>query len=344
MFDKYIIIITLINITVKFFYFLVINVFLLSTVQAQSKTAVVSKPDTLLCYLNSIGHVVETKDSAEYFLLILPPDTAVDKQLFRVNEYYKNGKVRMVGNSLTDNIKLKFKGTQITYFPNGHKMQMVNYADGWPDGAEREFYPNGKLYCLKTFIKDKPAFFDQYNDSTGKVITTGGTGTWKEYMDENFNKNFIEGEVALGLQEGIWEGIVRDSIKITAKYKSGELVFSNVVDKSQTFTSVEQMPGFLGGLEAFYKFLAQSIRYPATAFENNIQGKVVVQFIVEKDGRLTNFKILRSVGGGCDEEAIRVLSSSPRWLPGMQANKPVKVYYIVPISFTIEQSRKGSPN
>ena len=333
-----------IDVMLKYFCFLVVNMLLLSIVHAQSKTAAGNKSDTLLYYLNSTGHVVDVKDSAEYFLLILPPDTAVDKQLFRVNEYYKNGKVRMVGNSVTDNINLKFKGTQITYFPNGHKMQMVNYNDGIPDGDEREYYPNGKLYCLKTFIKDKPAFFDQYNDSTGKVITTGGTGTWRTYMDEKFQTNFIQGEVALGLQEGIWEGIVRDSIKITAKYKSGELVFSNLVDKSQTFTSVEQMPGFPGGLEAFYKFLAQSIRYPATAFENNIQGKVVVQFIVEKDGRLTNFKILRSVGGGCDEEAIRVLSSSPRWLPGMQANKPVKVYYTVPISFTIEQSRKGSPN
>ena len=106
-------------------------------------------------------------------------------------------------------------------------------------------------------------------------------------------------------------------------------------DPNQIFTSVEQMPAFPGGLDAFYKYLGKSIKYPAVAKENGTQGKVVVQFVCEKDGSLTDFKVLRSLGDGCDEEAIRVLKASPRWTPGVQNGAKARVYYTVPISFTL---------
>lgn len=109
------------------------------------------------------------------------------------------------------------------------------------------------------------------------------------------------------------------------------------------FTSVEQVPEFKGGLEAFGKFLATNMKYPKAARDNNVQGKVIITFVVEKDGSLSNMKVVRGIGSGCDEEAVRVLSISPAWKPGIQNGKPVKVQYSVPISFTLADDKSAKP-
>jgi protein TonB len=106
-------------------------------------------------------------------------------------------------------------------------------------------------------------------------------------------------------------------------------------DPNQIFTSVEQVPEFPGGLEKFGAYLGKSIRYPAVARENGTQGRVICTFVVEKDGSLTDIKVTRGIGSGCDEEAVRVLKNSPHWKPGIQNGRPVRVQYSVPISFTL---------
>jgi len=106
-------------------------------------------------------------------------------------------------------------------------------------------------------------------------------------------------------------------------------------DPNQIFTSVEQVPEFAGGLEKFGAYLSKNIRYPAVARENNTQGRVICTFVVEKDGSLTDIKVVRGIGSGCDEEAVRVLKNSPKWKPGIQNGRPVRVQYSVPISFTL---------
>src|ERR1700743_1246850 len=107
-------------------------------------------------------------------------------------------------------------------------------------------------------------------------------------------------------------------------------------DPNKIFTAVEQEPTFAGGIEKFYAFLRNNIHYPAVAKENNVQGKVFVSFVVEKDGSLTDIKVVRSLGSGTDEEAVRVLKNSPKWKPGIQNGRPVRVYYTVPISFALQ--------
>ncbi|WP_461789191.1 energy transducer TonB [Pedobacter sp.] len=103
------------------------------------------------------------------------------------------------------------------------------------------------------------------------------------------------------------------------------------------FVSMENPPAYPGGIEKFYKFLGDNIKYPPMAAENNIQGNVFVSFTVEKDGSLTDIKIDRKLGYGTDEEAVRVLKLSRRWNPGMQNGKPVRVKYNIPIKFSLQQ-------
>jgi protein TonB len=108
-------------------------------------------------------------------------------------------------------------------------------------------------------------------------------------------------------------------------------------DGNKIFTSVEQVPEFPGGLDAFIKYLSRNIKYPAVARENNTQGKVFVSFVCEKDGSLTDVKVARGIGDGCDEEAVRVIKASPHWKPGIQNGRPVRVAYSVPINFTLSE-------
>jgi periplasmic protein TonB len=105
---------------------------------------------------------------------------------------------------------------------------------------------------------------------------------------------------------------------------------------NEIFTSVEQLPEFPGGVEKFYAYLRKVLRYPAVAQENGVQGRVNVTFVVERDGSLTDVKAAgRALGSGLEEEAIRVLKSSPKWNPGKQNGRAVRVQYTVPVVFTL---------
>ena len=106
------------------------------------------------------------------------------------------------------------------------------------------------------------------------------------------------------------------------------------------FTVVEQPPTFPGGMDKFYEFLSHTIRYPAQMKEKNVQGKVFVSFIIEKDGILSNVKVLREPGYGSGKEAIRAMSLCPKWNPGVQNGRKVRVQYNVPISFTLEEVKR----
>jgi len=106
--------------------------------------------------------------------------------------------------------------------------------------------------------------------------------------------------------------------------------------EAQIFTVVEENPIFPGGEAKLYKFLGESIKYPEEAKELGIQGRVFVNFVIETDGSVSNVRVLRGIGGGCDEEAIRVVRSMPRWTPGKQRGMPVRVSYNLPIKFTLQ--------
>ncbi len=106
-------------------------------------------------------------------------------------------------------------------------------------------------------------------------------------------------------------------------------------DPNKIFTSVEKNPEYPGGIESFYRFLGKNINYPAIARENNTQGKVIVSFVVERDGSLTDIKVVRGIGDGCDEEAVRILKKAAHWSPGIQNGRPVRCSYNVPISFSL---------
>ena len=106
--------------------------------------------------------------------------------------------------------------------------------------------------------------------------------------------------------------------------------------KEEVFMVAEQMPEFPGGMKEMLKFLQENVKYPENAMKNNVQGRVIVQFVVEKDGTPTEFKVLRSVDPDLDAEALRVMKAMPKWKPGMQKGQVVRVKFTVPVSFKLQ--------
>lgn len=110
----------------------------------------------------------------------------------------------------------------------------------------------------------------------------------------------------------------------------------HVVEETKIFTVVEQMPMYPGGDAALMGYLRDNIKYPTVAAENGVQGRVVVGFVVERDGSITDVNILRGVDPSLDREAMRVVKSMPRWNPGKQNGSAVRVKYQVPVSFRLQ--------
>lgn len=120
------------------------------------------------------------------------------------------------------------------------------------------------------------------------------------------------------------------------------LINANAQEKDSTvynFISMESPPMYPGGMASFYRFLGENIKYPLDALKENIEGSVLLSFIIEKDGAISDIKVDRKLGGGTDEEAVRVLKIAKRWNPGMQNGRPVRAQYNIPIKFTKPDSK-----
>jgi len=136
---------------------------------------------------------------------------------------------------------------------------------------------------------------------------------------------------------------VDEDIDIDIETDDDDVIEEQVIDEvdedagkeDEIFVFVEDQPGYPGGDAARIKYLQENIKYPEMAKESGIQGTVYVTFVVEKDGRITSVKILRGIGGGCDEEAVRVIKKMPGWKPGKQRGRPVRVQFNMPVRFVL---------
>jgi periplasmic protein TonB len=130
---------------------------------------------------------------------------------------------------------------------------------------------------------------------------------------------------------------VTEETKVSAPVISDMGIQPEEEKPDEIFTIVENQPEPYGGYKTFYDFISNNLKYPQRAISSGIEGKVYVQFVVEKDGSLTDIQVLRGIGFGCDEEAVRVLSDAPKWISGKQRGKPVRVKMILPIHFKFIQ-------
>lgn len=139
---------------------------------------------------------------------------------------------------------------------------------------------------------------------------------------------------------------VEDEIDINAEVDQDEVIEEyeftppeieeEEIVEAEIFRVVEEMPEFPGGSAKLMEYIQKNIKYPMMARESDIQGRVFVNFVVEPDGSISNVAVLRGIGGGCDEEAVRVVNSMPKWKPGKQRGSAVRCAYTVPIIFKLQ--------
>ncbi len=140
-------------------------------------------------------------------------------------------------------------------------------------------------------------------------------------------------------EEEIEEEIEVDlDVEITEETEIEEIIFDEPEEEEETdeiFQIVENPATFKGGVQAFYAYVQKNLKYPSQAQRMGMEGRVFVEFVVGKDGKITDVKVLRGIGAGCDEEAVRVLKNSPAWNPGKQRGRPVRQRMVLPITFKL---------
>jgi protein TonB len=140
------------------------------------------------------------------------------------------------------------------------------------------------------------------------------------------------------------DNVETESIEVNTEETEQEVVIAAPVEapveeeeEEVVFVVVESMPEFPGGQQALFKYLSENVKYPVIAQENGIQGRVICQFVVNKDGSIVDVEVVRSGGDpSLDKEAVRVIKSMPKWKPGKQRGKAVRVKYTVPVNFKLQ--------
>ncbi len=140
------------------------------------------------------------------------------------------------------------------------------------------------------------------------------------------------------------DNVETESIEVNTEETETEVVIAAPVEapveeeeEEVVFVVVESMPEFPGGQQALFKYLSENVKYPVIAQENGIQGRVICQFVVNKDGSIVDVEVVRSGGDpSLDKEAVRVIKTMPKWKPGKQRGKPVRVKYTVPVNFKLQ--------
>jgi hypothetical protein len=292
--------------------------------------------DTLVYYMKNNGRTVVNKALADYYLIILPADNSSGKTLYPINEYYPSGRSKLMG--LSDSAKynrLKFEGSCISYYANGHKKSISNYSHGVLAGDETLYYPNGSICANQNYSYKNQILLIECRDSTGKILAENGNGKWLRFNDEN--KGIEEGMVKDSLEDGEWKETVNDSLKYITVYNRGLVVSTSDPGKAlgeRVFTAVENEPQFAnGGAAGFNQFLGRTVRFPAYDREHGVAGKVITTFIVEKDGSLSNIRSVRYPDKSNAEAAENALKLSPPWTPGMQNGQTVRTQYTISFAF-----------
>lgn len=295
--------------------------------------------DTVIYYAKSRERVASA-DSANYVHKILPFDTV--NQLYPVVEYYMSGKPKLKAYAKKPDGS-QFHGNCLEYFENGRRKSITTFLNGQYIGKKYQYYPNGQMYTVEE-IGDKGWNLIECHDITGRVVAKDGEGTWLIY-DYDVEHFYISGPVKNGKKTGEWSVRVNGNVRYEEIYIDGAFPKCKFVNKDgQTIqwsddiipdSSYSSMANFRTLASGFGDFLFKNIQYPAEAREKYVQGRVFISFIVSEKGVLQNFKILKGIGAGCDEEVIRLMKLSPDWIPSYINGKAVKELYTIPISFNL---------
>lgn len=237
----------------------------------------------------------------------------------------------------------KVTGLSVSYYDSGKLKDSVTYVKGKRNGLFKRFYETGELMDIVLYeqgkvigddmgyfkdgsIKDSTHYYEGKKNGTSVGYFSNGNLKWKTTYSNGKRE---------GASSSFWKN---GNPKRKEVYQNNEFISGECFTQSGEDTSyfkIEIQPTFPNGFEGLMMYLGKRIKYPQQAKMTGTTGKVYVQFIVEKDGSLSEIKTLRGIGEGCDEEAMRAVKNMPIWEPGSQKGKPVRVRFVLPVNFTL---------
>ncbi len=234
------------------------------------------------------------------------------------------------------------------YYPNGRIYKLIekditkSIEKEITITKEFEWHANGQLFSVIERNVSKELNEEKYIsvwDTLGNQVVKNGNGTCSLYLYKLKDAIKEHGTIKDGQKEGQWVGkTIENKTAYIEYYEKNNLVKGTAYTEvdSVVYETIEEMAEFKGGLKSFANFLQRNLSYPKQARKENIEGKVYVQFIVCTDGTLCDYKVVKGIGGGCDEESVRVLQkSSGKWMAGKQRGKAVRSKFTIPISYVL---------
>ncbi len=308
--------------------FLFVLVFISLNIAAQKQTS-------MAVYLDSTYRET-SKENHKYVRVV--EDYYTDKDTYMVTILYKSGAKKMIGTTLSKDV-LKRDGTFIYYYENGTKEAIITYSEDWKKGKEYKWYDNGNPKFEKENFPDPKAktsktLLLKFWNKENQLTVIDGNGECDD-VDEDFQE---KGKVKDGLKEGVWQGTdFKNKISYTETYNKGNLVSGISTDKNDvkySYSKLFEKPAPVAGIDQFYKYVGQNFKTPEQAYRNKITGKIYITFIVDETGKITKPIIIKDLGYGTGEEAVRVISTAGNWIPGKFRGIKRPAMYSLPFTIT----------
>ena len=230
---------------------------------------------------------------------------------FVLREYYMpSGKVRLIAECLEYEPDIIYHGTVKHYYENGTLMKEGQYDDDYATGVFVEYYETGAVRQRKEYQSADKELILQYYTPDGQEQLSNGNGLISSVVESGETSN-----------SEIKDYLVVNSYRV----KAGDTVY----------TVVEKHAEYPGGMNAMMQYLQSTVRYPADARQHGIQGSVFTSFAVDKNGKISDLTTVKGVSADLDAEALRVITSMPRWQPASVRGKAVKSRFVLPIKFKL---------
>jgi len=277
-------------------------------------------------YLNRNGQFLNSKEGADIMRIVIKPKPP--EKYYTVHEFNILNKLIYVGQSSKDDGSVS-QGAFITYYPNGKRSVIGNFKDGSLSGMYTDYYENGKLKRTGKADNQKGQLIvDEFRDSAGVVLATGGKGTGINYYEKG--SDLVEtGPIVKGLMEGEWHLRAKDTLKCTFFYHEGKMTSGIGYDSlgnGYPFEEIKTAPMYNKSSSfVIYRTMYEKVLLTKAAKEHNVTGSVTINFLVKLDGSITDIKITKSLGYGIDEEAIEaVKATSGNWNPAKLYGIPME--------------------
>ena len=296
-------------------------------------------PNDDAIYLDSLNNLGNEKN---FKFIRVVKEYAEDKDLYDVYFYSRSGK--LVQRATTSNkFFMAFEGPYIYYYENGNKQKMETYSDKRVNGRQFEWYENGNLkletdvqYDKKT--KNSSTKIINYWSANKEQKVINGEGEYEEIEtipNSNSAKFSVKssGKIKNYVKDGLWKGkSEKPSYTFYEQFENGKLVSGKRIDSLGVeiqYIEVLQKPKPKNGIADFYRFVGENYNTPAV---QGLKGVIYATFVVDKEGKVADVKIIRDLGYGTGAEAIRVIQKYDQWIPGSFKGEPVRVQYSLPIT------------